>query len=111
MHLHGLNILHGCISPVSKMEKGVASHIDSLYAQGNILVTRDGQACLGDFGITGGLKDLVYHDHKLETLRYMAPECLSNPPTIDGPSKVGDVYSLAMTSFEVRSFVVDSTTT
>ena len=74
------------------------------------MVTRDDQACLGDFGIAGGLKDFAHHDHKLETLRYMAPECLSKRPTINGPSKVGDVYSLAMTSFEVRPSVVDSPT-
>jgi serine/threonine protein kinase len=54
-------------------------------------------------------RNLTYHDHKLETLRYIAPERLSEdlflPTTINSPSKASDVYSLAMTSFEVRSSV------
>ena len=89
----------------------VASHANALYAQGNILITRDGQTCLGDFGIAGAFRGFSYEDHKLKTLRYMAPErlseealCVDNlPVTIDGPSKASDVYSLAVTSFEVRS--------
>jgi serine/threonine protein kinase len=56
----------------------------------------------------------MHHDHKLETLFYMAPERLppDGPqkyylPTIDGPSKESDVYSLAMTSYEVCSYVMN----
>jgi serine/threonine protein kinase len=67
----------------------------------NILITRDGQACLGDFGIAGAFKDFAYHDNKLETLRYMAPERLLGAPAMNGPSRESDVYSLAMTSFKV----------
>jgi hypothetical protein len=36
----------------------------------------------------------------------MAPERLLGGPTINNPSKQSDVYSLAMTSFEVRSSAV-----
>ena len=32
------------------------------------------------------------------------------PPTIDGPSKESDIYSLAMASFTVRSSVVNHPT-
>ena len=82
-------------------------HVDTLYVQGNILITQDGKACIADFGIVGMFRDLTYHDYKLETLRYIAPERLSEdlflPTRINGPSKASDVYSLAMTSFEVRS--------
>ena len=53
----------------------------------------------------GVFRDLVYHNHKSETLRYMAPERLPadlfSPLVINGPSTASDVYSLAMTSFEV----------
>ena len=83
----------------------MTSHVDASYVQGNILIARDGEACLGDFGIASAFRDLTYHDYKLETIRYMAPERLSEAPMIDGPSKVSDVYSLAMTSFKVRSSV------
>jgi hypothetical protein len=41
----------------------------------------------------------------------MAPERISNDligaPIINAPSKESDVYSLAMTSFEVRSSIVN----
>jgi hypothetical protein len=46
--------------------------------------------------------------HKLETIRYMAPERLSrNAPWINHLSTKGDVYSIAMTSFAVRSSAVN----
>ena len=86
--------------------------IDIWYVQGNILITQDGQACLADFGIAGAFRGLPRHDHKLETLRHMAPERFSEDidsfPIINGPTKAGDVYSLAITSFEVRPSTVNS---
>jgi serine/threonine protein kinase len=93
------------------MKERVTSHVDAWYVKGNILVTRNGQACLADFGIAGAFKGVEDHNHKLGTLRHMAPERFSGDvsgdtvslPLINGPTKEGDVYSLAMTSFEVRS--------
>jgi len=73
-------------------------------AQNTILITQDGQACLGEFGITISFPCFWTQVYELSTLRYMAPECLSlklrdwDP---SGHSKEGDVYSLAMTSFSV----------
>ena len=85
-------------------------HADAWYIQRNILVTREGQACLGDFGIAGTFSRLMSDAYKLETLRYMAPErapeVLYDPEMIEGPSRASDVYSLAMTSFRVCSFAV-----
>ena len=74
---------------------------DVLRVKGNILVTRDGRACLGDFGIVAAFGDLSFPRFKLGTARYMALERLnlSNAP----PSAKSDIYSLAMTSFTVRS--------
>ena len=74
-------------------------NVDTLYVQGNILITQDGQACLADFG--SAFRDLTSHDHKLETLQYMAPEHCLEDLSINGPSKTGDVYSFTMTSFKV----------
>lgn len=84
-HLHGLELAHGCIAP------------------GNILVTRDGRACIGDFGIVGAFADLSFPRFKLGTARYMAVERLDFFGS--APSMKSDVYSLAMTSFTVLTGV------
>ncbi|KAF9649115.1 kinase-like protein [Thelephora ganbajun] len=85
-YLHGQDISHGCIAP------------------GNILITQDGRACLGDFGISGGFSDLSFTRFKLGTARYMA---LGQVSLLNSsPSKQGDVYSLAMTSFTVLTGVL-----
>ena len=75
--------------------------------QNNILITRDGQACLGEFGITGAFPSFSY-DWRYEqtTFQYMAPECLHFGVGRKEPNRYSnksDVYSLAVTSFFVRS--------
>jgi len=104
MHLHGLGILHGSISPVGEVKDQVNPHTDARRVQDNILITRDSQACLGDFGITGTFK--VYpHDYLQQgTLRYMAPEHFSDQGyhfVVERSSRETDVYSVAMASFSV----------
>lgn len=69
--------------------------------KGNILITQDGRACLGDFGIVGAFGDLSFPRFKLATARYMALERLDFFKA--SPSKKSDIHSLAMTSFTVRS--------
>ena len=82
----------------------MTSRVDTPYVQRNILIIQDGQACLGDFGIADAFRDHTYHIHPLETIRYMAPERLvGNLSWTNHLSTESDVYSLAMTSFEVRS--------
>ena len=78
--------------------------------QGNILVTEEGNACLGDFGVTAIVINRAVVEpqsmttSKPGTVRYMAPELL-NPPqfglTNSDPSKESDIYSFAMTAYEV----------
>ena len=84
--------------------------VDAQCVQNNILITQDGQACLGDFGIAGLFMRYTYRIHRQETLRYMAPE-RSSPYgvgfVVNGPSKESDIYSLAMTSFSVRASFVN----
>jgi len=70
-------------------------------------------ARLGDCGITGVITDPAVVEpgstttSKSGVVRYMAPELL-NPTQFSlsdtNPSKESDVYSLAMTAYEVRSF-------
>ena len=47
----------------------------------------------------------MYYDYSPATIEHMAPERLpgnlNSLWVIDGPSKASDVYSLAVTSFEV----------
>jgi len=72
----------------------------------------EGDARLGDFGITGIITNpaLVEQDSatasKPGAVRYMAPELL-NPSQFSlvnsNPSKESDIYSLAMTAYEVGS--------
>ena len=82
----------------------MTSHVDNLHIQNNILITQDGQACLGDFGIADAFRDHTYHSHSLETIRYMAPERLAeNLLQTDHLLTESDVYSFVMTSFEVCS--------
>jgi len=74
--------------------------------QNNILVTEDGQPCLGDFGIVGSFQPFPFYAYELETLRYLAPETFIFPHFHDslrttGHSKKSDIYSLALTSFTV----------
>ena len=85
--------------------------VDPCHVQGNILITEGGIACLGDLGITGIITDPTVAEpgsmtFKPGLVRYIAPELL-NPLKFNlansNPSQESDVYSLAMTAFEVRS--------
>ena len=83
---------------------------NSSSVQGNILITEEGNACLGDFGITAIITDRTVMELQSMTTskpgvaRYMAPELL-NPPQFGSAhgsySKESDVYSFAMASYEV----------
>ena len=87
------------------IQKGlcVRSHVNVSHVQGNILITPDGNACLGDFGIGGALAEfwVQYFRPKLGTARYMAPEQFAYDNDVEFASKESDIYSLAMTSFTV----------
>ena len=81
--------------------------------QGNILIADGGTIHLGDFGVTGVIANptVMEPDSKIMSkrgvVRYMAPELL-NPLQFSflnsNPSKESDVYLLAMTAYEMRSF-------
>jgi len=106
MHLHGkLKVSHGSICPVGKTKGWVDPHADAQFIQKNILITEDGQACLGDFAIAGVLAWCRYDVLQPENLQYMAPERFVNldhdRPHVVGYSTEADVYSFAMTSFSV----------
>ena len=79
--------------------------VNASHVQGNILITPDGNACLGDFGIGGVFTELWFWADgfrpKLRTAQYMAPEQFAHTNNIKFASKESDIYSLAMTSFTV----------
>jgi len=91
----------------------VGAFTDPRRIQGNILITEEGNARLGDYGITGVITDPTVVEPGSTTtskagtvVRYMAPELL-NPSqfslTNSNPSKESDVFSFAMTTYEVSS--------
>ena len=79
------------------------------------MITGEGVARIGDFGITAIITDPTVVERstattsKLGITRYMAPELL-NPQafglTHSNPSKESDVYSFGMTTYEVFSCLV-----
>ena len=77
--------------------------VNVLHVQGNILITPDGNACLGDLGIGGVFSEFWIYSvwPKPGTARYMAPEQFANDNDVRFASKGSDIYSLAMTSFTV----------
>ena len=77
--------------------------VNASHFQGNILITPDGNACLGDFGIRSAFATLWWYSFrpKLGTARYMAPEQFDHNSSVRFASKESDIYSLAMTSFTV----------
>ena len=105
---------------LNELISGPILSIDFRRVQNNVLVTRDGRACLGDFGIVGAFSSPVFAKFGIETVRYMAPErfargtiyyatlgrcrCYTTPP-----SKESDVYALSMTCFTVCPFCLKRT--
>src|SRR5690606_15028427 len=81
---HAINVLHRDIKPA------------------NVLVTRDGQVKLTDFGVALLADDpvrLTATDHVMGTLPYLAPEVL-----VDGAwTTKGDVYGLGCLAFKLMT--------
>ncbi|KAF9789365.1 kinase-like domain-containing protein [Thelephora terrestris] len=96
-YLHSLGVVHSGINP------------------GNILIDDDGVACLGDLGISAVMTDRTVVEQSGTTTcasgvaRYVAPELL-NPSQFNlrnnNPTKESDVYSLAVTTYEVLTDIV-----
>jgi serine/threonine protein kinase len=78
------------------------------------MITDEGTACIGNFGIAGTITDTdasgdgwnSVPTSKPSVVRYMAPELL-DPSTAQvtrrNPLNESDIYSLAMTSYQVCS--------
>ena len=105
--------MHGNITPVRDKIHRRQTRTNSpffRFVQGNILVTEEGNACLGDFGIAAIITDLSVMERDSTTttkkgaVHYMAPELLY-PPRFGSKrsnhSKESDVFSFAMSTYEV----------
>ena len=115
-YLHSLDIVHGGVNPVSKQTSlTVRPRSRGFRAQGNVLITDNGRACIGDFQIAAIITDPEVKAQCQTTMcrrgivRYMAPEQV-DPRRVgqpnSNPTKATDVHSLAMTAYEVCSFRV-----
>ena len=111
-YLHSTGTLHGSINPVREAGRAKCLLDQAYFLQRNILIDESGQACLGDFGINHITTDPSIGSERIlsfkpDAQRYMAPELLDlseyNPKNCS-PSEASDIYSLAMTAFEVSSF-------
>jgi serine/threonine protein kinase len=69
---------------------------------------------LADFGIAGAFFGLTLHTYLIGSVRYMAPEAFAGAShwaeIAHVPSKESDVYSLAVTAYEVCPYVVNHPT-
>ena len=108
MYLHQKNVVHGDLKGVSLSLIRRNSHSTQTDIQVNILVGPDHKALITDFGISRLVDESLTVSRTRATTarqlirgtsRWMAPECLEGARH----TKASDVYSFAMTVWEVRS--------
>ncbi len=81
-HAHSNNIIHRDLKP------------------GNIFITKDGTAKLGDFGVARKISEANQADTRVGTPLYIAPEVLKDDLS-NGYDHLVDVYSIALVAFEM----------
>ena len=112
-YLHSQLVIHGDLKGV-RFSGPAVSFTPALRdprSQLNILINKDGRACLADFGLTRVIAEFTSSgpDKSSGTLMWMSPEVLW--PEKFGyrnarPTKESDVYSLGMVIYEVRTIFV-----
>ena len=105
--------MHSDVNPVRFGLVLRSRRADVHSVQRNLLIDEEDTVRVGDFGIKGVITDPTVVEPGTATtssepgvVRYMAPE-LINPSQFNlmkgNPTKESDVYSLAITTYEVRS--------
>ena len=111
-YLHSMDLAHGHLKGVRFSY--LLPNNDLTLVQGNVLISDNIRACLVDVGLTRVAGDLGSTSASSQapsfsganTGRWCPPELL-DPERFEskggGPTKEGDVYSMAMTIYEVSS--------
>ena len=106
-YLHASYTIHGDLKGVGALSR--SSRVKLLtVGQPNILITRDGHACLADFGLASivhGNDSIVPTNAPGYSARWAAPEILKGAEKI---SREADVFSFGMVVMEVSPHVFRS---
>jgi serine/threonine protein kinase len=107
LYLHNNGIVHGDLKGVRLFLHRFLRIILVANSQNNILVTKEGRACLADFGLSSVMdsqgpttSSLSSTSQEGGTPRFQAPELID--PHFQYPrSYASDVYAFAFVSYEV----------
>lgn len=97
------SVLLDCAAGLEYMHKRDIVHRD--VKPGNIFFDEDGQALLGDFGISVSLRQNFGARSYAGTLGYMPPEACNGPNTAVDPFQL-DLYALAMSGYKMLEGVL-----
>ena len=109
--MHDQSMVHGDLKGVRLLSPPATLPPNPIFTKANILIDKDGHACLADFGFLAIISDpanpTVSSSYTMGgTVRWMSPELLASDqsgPKSDRPTKQSDCYAFGMVIYEVLS--------